>query len=70
MFTDQALKTLLFTSVVYLVIWVLFFLLIRWILLWYWKVNIIVKNQEETNSLLQELIYKLETQSIRQKENG
>lgn len=37
------------------------FLLFRGVVLWYWKVNDIVKNQEETNRLLKSIARSLES---------
>lgn len=49
----------LVTFVIGLAILVGLFLLFRSILLWYWKVDTIVKNQEETNALLRDLTNKI-----------
>lgn len=39
------------------------FLAIRGIVLWYWKVDTIVKNQEETNHLLRAMVRTLESKN-------
>lgn len=39
------------------------FLLLRAVVLWYWKVDTIVKNQEETNRLLRSINATLERQN-------
>lgn len=41
------------------------FLLFRGVILWYWKVNDIVKNQEETNRLLKSIVRNLESKDDR-----
>lgn len=42
--------------IVALIVSVAVFFIFRGVLLWYWKVNTIVKNQERTNELLQQLV--------------
>ncbi|WP_229738780.1 hypothetical protein [Parapedobacter pyrenivorans] len=42
---------------------ILLFFAIRGVFLWYWKVDIILKNQEETNRLLRGIARHLESRS-------
>lgn len=44
------------TTIITIILVVLIFFLIRGVLLWYWKVNEIIKNQRETNNLINQLI--------------
>ncbi len=44
---------LLVTSIIAIAFFILVFFLVRSILLWYWKVDVIVKNQETQTDLLQ-----------------
>lgn len=44
-----------------LAIFVGLFFLFRGIMLWYWRVNDVVKNQEETNQLLRDVVKNLES---------
>ena len=37
------------------------FLLLRFVMLWYWRVDEIVKNQEKQNQLLESILRKLES---------
>lgn len=51
---------------VYLVFLLALFLLLRSFMLWYWKINVIVKNQEQQTKLMEEqrdLLAKLLQQS-------
>lgn len=42
----------LFGAIVAIIIGILLFLALRQVMLWYWKVDTIIKNQELTNQLL------------------
>lgn len=50
-----------FGIIALLVVAAIFFFFIRGVLLWYWKVNDIVKNQEETNQLLRSIVRNMES---------
>ena len=50
------LNTLPGETVVTLIVLLLVLLLIRGFWLWYWKINILLKNQKNTNELLEQLI--------------
>jgi hypothetical protein len=39
------------------------FLLIRWFMLWYWKVNTIVENQEKSNDLLLKILIEVQREN-------
>jgi hypothetical protein len=43
---------MLFTFIIFLAVLIGIFLLIRTLVLWYWKVDVIVKNQEQQINLL------------------
>ncbi len=47
--------------VVVLVIAAIVFFFLRGVMLWYWKIDTIVKNQEETNRLLKSTLRRLES---------
>lgn len=47
-------NNLLLYGIVGLGIFIIVFLLLREIVLWYWKVNTIINNQTKTNQLLEE----------------
>lgn len=49
--------------IVVLFIAAILFYFLRGVMLWYWKVDTIVKNQEETNNLLRAFIRKLESKN-------
>ena len=51
-------------AVIYLIIAIVVFLLIREILTWYWKLNEIVANQEKTNTLLGDILKELKNTSL------
>jgi len=50
------LNTYLGETIVSIIILILILLLLRGFWLWYWKVNSILKNQQKTNDLLEQII--------------
>ena len=50
----------IFNVIARIVILVVLFLIFRGILLWYWKINTIVNNQDKQTKLLQEIADKLD----------
>lgn len=54
--------------VIALILIILFFLLLRSVNLWYWKINTLIKNQEETNKLLQKIAGIEETGEVEEEE--
>jgi len=45
----------LIPAIIIIIVVVLLFLLFRKIMLWYWKIDVIVKNQEEQTRILKKL---------------
>lgn len=44
-------------------IYIIFFLLLRRLMLWYFKINVMIENQEYTNELLEKLIEKIDSKN-------
>lgn len=55
--------TVIGTILLYIVIVVVVFLIIRELVMWYWKINQIITNQNKSNELMRELISTLQNVS-------
>lgn len=47
------------TGIIVLILCIFLFILLREVVMWYWKINEIIKGQYRTNFLLTKILYKL-----------
>ena len=51
------------SAVFWIIIAIIIFFVVREIMLWYWKINKIVENQDEQIKLLEEILYSMNPKS-------